>query len=128
MLEGKSIKRFQTNFGGNFVLYDRKKLNRARPEYIWQSENKIVVQRISGGLSPLVGTIDRKKFLSFNSTNLILIKNDFVAEYPYELICTLINSKLWNFYYSKNFSNGSNLTVNISKTFGENVTIADKTK
>jgi type I restriction-modification system DNA methylase subunit len=119
MLEGKDIKRFQTNFGGNYVLYDRKKLNRARPDYVWQSENKIVVQRISGGSSPLVGTIDRKKYLSFNSTNLILIKDDFVAEYPYELICSLINSKLWNFYYSKNFSNGSNLTVNISKTFLE---------
>jgi type I restriction-modification system DNA methylase subunit len=119
MLEGKDIKKFQTNFGGNYVLYDRKKLNRARPDYVWQSENKIVVQRISGGSAPLVSTIDRNKYLSFNSTNLILIKTDFVIEYPYQLICALINSKLWNFYYSKNFSNGSNLTVNISKTFLE---------
>lgn len=119
MLEGKDIKKFQTNFGGNYVLYDRKKLNRARPDYVWQSENKIVVQRISGGSAPLVCTIDRNKYLSFNSTNLILIKTAFVIEYPYQLICALINSKLWNFYYSKNFSNGSNLTVNISKTFLE---------
>jgi type I restriction-modification system DNA methylase subunit len=119
MLEGKDIKKFQTNFGGNYVLYDRKKLNRARPDYVWQSENKIVVQRISGGSSPLVSTIDRNKYLSFNSTNLILIKTDFIIEYPYQLVCALINSKLWNFYYSKNFSNGSNLTVNISKTFLE---------
>lgn len=119
MLEGKDIKKFQTNFGGNYVLYDRKKLNRARPDYVWQSENKIVVQRISGGSAPLVSTIDRNKYLSFNSTNLILIKTDFVIEFPYQLICALINSKLWNFYYSKNFSNGSNLTVNISKTFLE---------
>ena len=119
MLEGKDIKKFQTNFGGNYVLYDRKKLNRARPDYVWQSENKIVVQRISGGSAPLVSTIDRNKYLSFNSTNLILIKTAFVIEFPYQLICALINSKLWNFYYSKNFSNGSNLTVNISKTFLE---------
>ena len=119
MLEGKDIKKFQTNFGGNYVLYDRRILNRARPDYVWQSENKIVVQRISGGSAPLVSTIDRNKYLSFNSTNLILIKTDFVIEYPYQLICALINSKLWNFYYSKNFSNGSTLTVNISKTFLE---------
>ena len=66
MLEGKDIKKFQTNFGGNYVLYDRKKLNRARPDYVWQSENKIVVQRISGGSAPLVSTIDRNKYLSFN--------------------------------------------------------------
>lgn len=126
MLEGKDIKKFQTNFGGNYVLYDRKKLNRARPDYVWQSENKIVVQRISGGSSPLVSTIDRNKYLSFNSTNLILIKADFIIEFPYQLVCALINSKLWNFYYSKNFSNGSNLTVNISKTFLEMLPLPKK--
>jgi len=48
-----------------------------------------------------------------------LIKTDFLNQFPYQLICAFINSKLWNFYYSKKFSNGSNLTVNISKTFLE---------
>jgi type I restriction-modification system DNA methylase subunit len=119
MLEGKDIKKFQTNFGGNYVLFDRKKIHRARPDYVWEADKKLVIQRISGGKYPLVSTIDKEKYLAFASTNLLLIKDDFVAEYPYELICTLINSKLWNFYYSKNFSNGSNLTVNISKTFLE---------
>lgn len=119
MLEGKDIKKFQTNFGGNYVLFDRKKIHRARPDYVWEADKKIVIQRISGGKFPLVSTIDKEKYLAFASTNLLLIKDEFVAEYPYELICTLINSKLWNFYYSKNFSNGSNLTVNISKTFLE---------
>jgi type I restriction-modification system DNA methylase subunit len=119
MLEGKDIKKFQTNFGGNYVLFDRKKIHRARPDYVWEADKKIVIQRISGGKSPLVSTIDKDKYLAFASTNLLLIKPAFIAEYPYELICSLINSKLWNFYYSKNFSNGSNLTVNISKTFLE---------
>jgi len=119
MLEGKDIKKFQTNFGGNYVLFDRKKIHRARPDYVWESDKKIVIQRISGGMSPLVSTIDKERYLAFASTNLLLIKEDFVTEYPYELICALLNSKLWNFYYSKNFSNGSSLTVNISKTFLE---------
>lgn len=119
MLEGKDIKKFQTNFGGNYVLFDRKKIHRARPDYVWEANKKIVIQRISGGKSPLVSTIDKEKFKAFASTNLLLIKENLVKTYPYELICALINSKLWNFYYSKNFSNGSNLTVNISKTFLE---------
>lgn len=119
MLEGKDIKRYKTNFGGNYVLFDRKIIHRARPDYVWEAEKKIVIQRISGGKSPLVATIDTKKYLAFASTNLLLIKDEFVKKYNYELICALINSKLWNFYYSKNFSNGSNLTVNISKTFLE---------
>jgi adenine-specific DNA-methyltransferase len=119
MLEGKDIKKYQTNFGENYVLFDRKKIHRARPDYVWEAPKKIVIQRISGGKSPLVSTLDKDKYLAFASTNLLLIKNSFESEYPYELICALINSKLWNFYYSKNFSNGSNLTVNISKTFLE---------
>ena len=119
MLEGKDIKKYQTNFGGNYVLFDRKKIHRARPDYLWEAKKKIVIQRISGGKSPLVSTIDIEKYLAFASTNLLLIKESSLSIYPYELICALINSKLWNFYYSKNFSNGSNLTVNISKTFLE---------
>ena len=33
----------------------------------------------------------------------------------------MLNSKLINFYYVKNFTNASNLTVNISKTFLEQI-------
>lgn len=119
MLEGKDIKKYQINFGNNYVLFDRKKIHRARPDYVWEAKEKIVIQRISGGTSPLVCTIDKKKYKAFASTNLLLIKDIYIKEYSYQLICSLINSKLWNLYYSKNFSNSSNLTVNISKTFLE---------
>ncbi|MDI9336922.1 MAG: N-6 DNA methylase [Alphaproteobacteria bacterium] len=119
MLEGKDIKKYQTNFGGNYVLFDRKKIHRARPDYLWVEKVKIVVQRISGGKCPLVCTIDKEKYKAFASTNLIIISEKFEKIYPYQLICALINSKLWNFYYSKNFTNLSNVTVNISKTFLE---------
>ncbi|MFY7964941.1 MAG: Eco57I restriction-modification methylase domain-containing protein [Chitinophagaceae bacterium] len=126
MLEGKDIKRYQTNFGGNYVLFDRKKIHRARPDYVWNADKKIIIQRISGGKYPLVSTIDSDKYLAFASTNLLLLKENFVNDYPYELICALINSRLWNFYYSKNFSNGSTLTVNISKTFLEMLPLPQK--
>lgn len=119
MLEGKDIKPFNINFNSNYILYDRKKLHRPRPEYLWDLNKKLVVQRISGGISPLVAAIDFDKYLAFASTNLIVIKKDFESKYSYELICGLLNSKLWNYYYSKNFSNSSKLTVNISKTFLE---------
>jgi hypothetical protein len=119
MLEGKDIKRYKINFGGNFILFDKKKIHRARPDYVWEAETKIIIQRISGGKSPLVATIDKDKFLSFASTNLLLIKENLLSDYSYNLVCALLNSKLWNFYYSKSFSNSSNLTVNISKTYLE---------
>jgi len=119
MLEGKDLKRFAINYGGNYVLFDREKLHRARPDYLWQAEKKVLIQRISGGKKPLVAAIDTQKYLSFASINNLLIKPEFVSKYSYELICAILNSNLINFYYSKNFTNSSTLTVNISKTFLE---------
>jgi type I restriction-modification system DNA methylase subunit/REP element-mobilizing transposase RayT len=116
-LEGKDIKRYLINFNSRYILFDRNKLHRARPDYVWESSKKIIIQRISGGSRPLVCTIDTEKYYTFASTNLLLIKEEYINNYSYELICGLLNSKLINFYYTKNFTNSSNLTVNISKTF-----------
>jgi len=131
MLEGKDIKKYKINFGGHYILFDKKKIHRPRPDYIWEAKTKIVIQRISGGNSPLVATIDKDNYLSFASTNLLLIKDNMLSDYSYNLVCALLNSKLWNFYYCKSFSNSSNLTVNISKTYLEMLPlpkIIDKTK
>ena len=119
MLEGKDLKRYTINYGGNYVLFDRKKLHRARPEYVWEADKKVLIQRISGGEKPLVAAIDTTKYLCFASINVLLIKPEYLKEYSYELICAILNSNLINFYYSKNFTNSSTLTVNISKTFLE---------
>lgn len=118
-LEGKDIKRYTINFNSRYILFDRKKLHRPRPDYIWEANKKIIIQRISGGKKPLVATIDTKHYYTFASTNLLLIEKKYLDIYAYELICALLNSSLLNYYYSKNFSNASGLTVNISKTFLE---------
>lgn len=86
---------------------------------------KIITQRVSGGLHPIIATIDTEKYYTFNSTNLIVIKDEFKNIYDYEIICAILNSKLANFYYVKNFTNASMLTVNISKTFLEQIPLPD---
>ncbi|MCZ9981006.1 N-6 DNA methylase [Brachyspira hyodysenteriae] len=116
-LEGKNIKKYKIDFNNKYIIFDRKKLHRARPDEVWNSDKKIIIQRISGGLHPIVAALDTENYYSFASTNLILIRDDFRDIYSYELICALLNSKLINFYYVKNFTNASTLTVNISKTF-----------
>ncbi len=120
-LEGKNIKKYKINFNNKYVVFDRKKLHRARPDEVWESKTKIILQRISGGLSPLVATLDTDNYYSFASTNLILVKDEYLNIYNYEIVCALLNSKLINFYYVKNFTNASTQTVNISKTFLEKI-------
>jgi len=120
MLEGKDIKAFYPIFSNRYILYDRKLLYRAREESIFLNPEKLITQRISGGLKPLVTSYDNEKYYTFNSTNTILSKD---KNYSLKYILTLLNSKLINWYYVNKFTNKSNLTVNISKTFLEKIPI-----
>ena len=121
LLKGKNIKKYKIEFDNNYLIFDRKKLHRGRPDEVWNSDKKIITQRISGGLHPIVAALDTGHYYCFGSTNLILIRKEFENIYNYEIVCALLNSKLINFYYVKNFTNASNLTVNISKTFLEQI-------
>ncbi len=121
LLEGKDIKRFATHFNNRYIMYDRNKLYRARDEEIFLKDEKLITQRIGGGLKPLVVAYDNKKYYTFNSTNIIYSKPTSTVSIKYLL--GLLNSSLLNWYYSSNFSNSSTLTVNISKTFLEQLPI-----
>ena len=120
MLEGKDIKPYYPEFARRYILYEKKLLYRAREESIFLSPEKIVTQRIGGGGNVLVASYDNQQFYTFNSTNTILSKN---KDYPLKYIIALLNSKLMNWYYVSKFTNKSELTVNISKTFLEHLPI-----
>ncbi len=121
LLEGKDIKRFAINKASNYLTWDKNKIHRSRPDYLWNEEKKIIMQRISGGSMPLVAAIDREKRKTFASINNIILKNEYKD--CYEFFTGLMNSRLINWFYAYNFSNKSNLTVNISKTFLESLPI-----
>lgn len=125
MLEGKDIKPYYPEFKNRYILYDRKLLYRARKESIFLSPEKLVTQRIGGGKHTLVVSYDNQQYYTFNSTNTILHKN---KKYSLKYILALLNSDLINFYYINKFSNKSDLTVNISKTFLEQLPIKDISK
>jgi type I restriction-modification system DNA methylase subunit len=120
MLEGKDIKPFFPVFAERYILYVKKLLYRAREEYIFLSPEKLITQRISGGLNPLVTSYDNNKYYTFNSTNTILPKD---KDYSLKYLLALLNSRVINWYYVSKFTNKSNLTVNISKTFLEKIPI-----
>ncbi|MEI6049535.1 MAG: TaqI-like C-terminal specificity domain-containing protein [Bacteroidota bacterium] len=121
LIEGKSIKRYNQCKPNKYIIWDKEKIHRTRPDYLWRAQKKIIIQRISGGENPLTATIDKEKYLTFASVNNLLLKNEF--ENSYEYILALLNSRFLNWYYANNFSNNSELTVNISKTFLEKLPI-----
>ncbi len=123
LIEGKDVKRFFINPPSNFLTWNTKEIHRTRPDYLWNAERKIVIQRISGGKKPLVCAIDLKKYKSFASTNNILLKEKYDSYYYF--IAALINSDVLNWFYANNFSNNSTLTVNISKTYMDQLPIPE---
>ena len=123
LVEGKDVKRFFINKPSNFLKWIPKEIHRTRPDYLWDSDKKIVIQRISGGTKPLVCAVDKNKYKCFASTNNIVLKDKFKSYYYF--ISAIINSDVINWYYANNFSNNSNLTVNISKTYMDQLPIAE---
>jgi len=121
LLEGKDIKRYFIGGAKNHLLWDRSQIHRTRPDYLWEADKKIVMQRISGGVKPLVAALDEDKIKTFASINNILLKVEFNNYYKY--FTAVLNSNILNWYYANNFSNNSTLTVNISKTYLEKLPI-----
>jgi type I restriction-modification system DNA methylase subunit len=117
LVEGKCVKRYVVLPPKKYLKWDRDEIHRARPDYLWRAGEKILVQRISGGLNPITAALDTSKSKTFASVNNILLKKEFENYYKYVL--ALLNSRLLNWYYANCFSNNSELTVNISKTYLE---------
>lgn len=122
-IEGKDIKVYAIDYKNKYILYDRKKLHRARPEETFNCTEKIVIQRISGGKQVITAAYDDCQFYTFASVNNLLLKDDSQLNLKY--ILALLNSTLLNAYYNLNFTNKSDLTVNISSTYLEELPIYD---
>ena len=114
-LEGKDIDSYTIRNTNRFILFDRDRLHRARPQYVWDAKEKLIIRRIGGGQKTLYVTYDDNNFYTFASTNVILIKENSWANIKY-VLC-LLNSKLLNYYYIEKFTNRSTLTVNVSKIY-----------
>lgn len=112
ILFGKDIARYSFEYTGKYVDYVREKLLRARDESIFLAPEKLIMQRI-GGI--LITAYDNEQYYTFNSVNNLLLKDG--VQYSLKYILGLLNSRLLRFYYISRFTNKSSLTVNISKTF-----------
>ena len=123
LLGGKNIRRYGLKGSPKYLLWDKSQIHRARPDYLWELDEKIIIQRISGGDYPLVAALDNCKYKTFASINNIVLKDEYRK--LYKLIVALLNSNIINWYYANNFSNKSKLTVNISKTYLEMIPIPD---
>jgi hypothetical protein len=114
VIDGKNIKRYAISWGGEWVLYDKKILERSRDEKIFLTTPKIMMQKIGAGL---VASLDREQLYALINTT-ILLEKEGVEDYDQKFILALLNSKLLNFYYKEEY-----LGVQIKTEFLEQLPI-----
>ena len=135
LLRGKDIDRYQIKWKSNqYIIYatdttlTKTKLHRPRPQWVHEAPEKLLTQRIGGGVFPLRVAYDNSQYYTFASINNIILKKPLLFEnktFLSKYILAILNSKLLNAYYLLNFSNKSALTVNISKTYLESLPIKE---
>ena len=114
-LEGRDINSYIIKPVHQYLNYVPNLLHRARKKEIFEADEKLLVQRITGGKKPLKVAYDCYKYYNKESINNIILMKNSILNAKYILV--LLNSKLINWFYNNQFTNESNLTVNISKEY-----------
>jgi len=114
-LEGKDISSYLIRNSNKYLDYVPEKLHRARTPRIFETKEKLLVQRITGGKKPLKVAYDNCQYYNKESINNIILNEN--SGYDIKFILSLLNSSLINWFYNKSFTNDSTLTVNISKEY-----------
>ena len=114
-LEGRDIERYFIRPCEKYLHYVPDKIHRPRSPRIFEASEKLLIQRITGGDRPLAAAYDNEQHYNKESINNLLLKTD--SEYSMKFILALLNSTLMSWYYRSSFTNGSTLTVNLSKEY-----------
>jgi adenine-specific DNA-methyltransferase len=112
-LEGDEIGAYATRYRGRFLRYEKDLLHRSRTPDIFETR-KIMIQRITGGETPVKATFDEHGFYNKESILNLILSSSSVS---YGYILGLLNSRLVNWFYKRRFTNSSKLTVNLSKEY-----------
>ena len=121
-LEGKDIGPYYIKPIHSYLCYDPKLLHRPRTKEIFEANEKLLVQRITGGSKPLKVAYDNNCYYNKESINNIILNDD--NKYDSKYILGILNSKLINWFYANQFTNESKLTVNLSKEYLSQIPIA----
>ena len=114
-LEGRDVERYFIRPCEKSLHYVPSEIHRPRSPAVFEVPEKLLIQRITGGARPLAVAYDDKQHYNKESINNLLLSRD--CPYSIKFILALLNSTLMSWYYRLSFTNGSTLTVNLSKEY-----------
>jgi hypothetical protein len=110
VIRGDNISRYAVEYRGEYVLYDKNRLHRARDEDKFLVKEKLVSQHVSNSLK---FGYDANQLYCMQTINLLVLKNDFCS---IKFLLTVLNSSLMNYYYQSLYNIGAEFTTAISVT------------
>lgn len=122
-LEGRDIERYRIRPTSKFLNYKPGEIHRPRSPRIFEAPEKLLIQRITGGARPLAVAYDNQQHYTKESINNLLISP--TCRFDIKFILALLNSSLLSWYYRLSFTNGSTLTVNLSKEYLSQLPVPD---
>ncbi|TYB80339.1 N-6 DNA methylase [Bizionia saleffrena] len=108
LLESPDLSRYGFIWPNKYINYNPEVLHRPRKEETFLAD-KILLQRVS---SRLICSLDVDSFYTFNSINNLVVKDDNVT---LNYILGILNSKLMDFFYRKNYSLDAGFTITVTK-------------
>lgn len=97
IITGKDISPFEINFSGHYFRYDPRTLQQSAPRSVYQAPEKIVYRFIG---KKLTFALDREGRFTLNNVNGFIPDMDNGWK---ESLVALLNSRLMQYYYEKNF-------------------------
>ena len=94
VLDGRNIKRYVLEWGGEYLAYDINNIHSCKRTDIFEAEEKIFFRRVG---DRLIATYDNAQFYALNTLVVITMKS--LSKISLKYILGLINSKLLNYYY-----------------------------
>ena len=97
---GKDIEPFRVGFSGHYFRYDPYTLQQSAPQGLYIAPNKILYRFIGRRLT---FAIDHSGLYSLNNVNGFIPGKDFSDIINPESLTAILNSRLMQYYYEKNF-------------------------
>ena len=95
--KGSDVNPYRLSAPNSYIAFQPELFQQVAPEYKYRASEKLIYRFIS---NKLVFAYDMDGSLTLNSANILL---PHMKEYPAKLILGLLNSKLYQFIYSKKF-------------------------
>ncbi len=108
-LVGENIDKYSFTFAGDYVLYDRKLLERARAPEWFEKKEKLVMRYIG---TKLIAAYDDAQYYAQKSVIVLYPKNNSILDIKY--ILAIINSNLFQFLYNQKVGKNPYPRINLS--------------